>query len=102
MTKETKRVITNMKIVFEEDDRNGYIEYYAVSYLAIYGRKVHDELLWAEIRRYCDGRWRVLWEDDWQNPFFVGSLFEAKEHILTNYHRHSPHINGKSFNIEEL
>lgn len=91
-----------MTIRFEESTDNGYIEYYAISQLEIWRGKAHDELLWAEIRQTGPKEFRVVWEDDWQHPVFVESLAAAKQHILSTYSEHEPHINGTTFDIDEL
>lgn len=92
-----------MKIIFEgPDETNGYIEFFAISQLEIYKGKAYDELMWAEIRYYGPGKWRVVWEDDWQNKIWCYNLEEAKDYILKNYTNHAPFINGTAFDIEEL
>lgn len=91
-----------MTINFVEDSTNGYIEYYAISELEVYKGKAHDELLWAEIRQVGLKTFRVIWEDAWQEPHFFSSLQEAKDHIIKMYSKHHPHINGTTFNIDEL
>lgn len=91
-----------MKITFEKSTDNGYEEFFAISQLEIYKGKAHDELLWAEIRQVGDKRWRLTWEDSWQKPVFVESLIEAKEHVIKEHHKHTPHINGTTFDIDEL
>lgn len=91
-----------MTIKFEKDTANGYEEFYAVSQLEVYKGKAHDELLWAEIRQTGDAQFRVVWEDNWQHPEFFGSLAEAKDHIVKTHNKHTPHINGTTFDIDEL
>jgi hypothetical protein len=102
-----------MKITFEEGRDNGYEEYFAISQLEVYRGKAYDELMWAEIAvgeltdkifKTIDGgnTYRVMWEDDWQNPEFFSTLAECKAHILKTFHRHTPHVNGVVFDINEL
>lgn len=92
-----------MTIKFEgPDETNGYQEWYAVSQLEVWKGKAHDELLWAEIRMLTENRWRVVWEDSWQDHSFFNSFHEAKDYVARNYSTHRPHINGTSFNIDEL
>jgi hypothetical protein len=91
-----------MKIIFEKDSRNGYEEFFAISQMEIWKGKVYDELMWAEIRLVVTRLFRVVWEDAWQAPEFKTTLDEAKAFILQNYAKHTPHINGAAFSIEEL
>lgn len=95
-----------MKIEFEEDRSNGYLMYFAISKMEIWKGKVHDELIWAELTpgmyekddKQFDGI-EVVWEDDYYNPTIVNTMEQAKEHIMKNFYKHTPHINGASYNI---
>lgn len=87
-----------MKIEFEEDRNNGYLIYFAISKREIWKGKVHDELMWAEILPIIT-TFKLTWEDDYYNPIIVDTMEQAKEHIMKNFSKHTPHINGASYNI---
>jgi hypothetical protein len=93
-----------MTIKFEEGRENGYLEYFAVSYLEKYKGKTHDELLWAEITptdKKHPEHFKVIWEDDWQKPIYCTSLEEAKSVVLNNWSKHTPHNNGRVYDEDD-
>lgn len=87
-----------MKIHFEQDTTNGYEAFFAVSKNVEKGKKFYDELLWAEIMEK-DGRYTVVWEDDWQVRQSFPTLEEAKMHVMTEYPKHTARINGAEFEL---
>lgn len=92
-----------MKITFEEGRDNGYLEYFAISTLEVWKGKAHDELMWAELKpNEGFAPCTVRWEDDWKTIHSFESLDAAKDHVLKNWQKHSPHVNGMTFEIDEL
>jgi hypothetical protein len=87
-----------MKITFEQEGNS----IFAVAQNVKYKGKMCDELLYCEIwlgtLPFSVG---IRWEDDYNKPVNADTIEEAKQHILDNYSSHKPHINGKSYDIDE-
>lgn len=109
-----------MKINFVEDRTNGYLIYFAISQLEVWRGRFYDELMWAEIVQGLPiiqasippkttfqptngngGIFRVNWEDNFYDPLYFDTLEEAKNHILQNFSKHTPYINGGDYEPPE-
>lgn len=94
-------------MIFEQETYNNITSYFAIQKDVVIGNKQYDELLYAEIQRgmvrteesIYDG-WVVVWQDDWQNKIPFNTLDEAKQYVLTNYLKHTGHINGNTYEID--
>jgi hypothetical protein len=90
-----------MNFIYIEDTTNGYLEVYAVTQLEVYKGKFYDELFFAEIRPR-DGLFELRWEDDWFNKITLTSMIDVKDHIEKYYYKHTPHINGRAYDADEM
>ena len=69
---------------------------FAIEQNVMYKGKFHDELMWAEIEEVPGGM-QIRWEDDFSNPVEVESMDVAKHYMLVHKHKHTPYINGFSY-----
>ncbi|HYG02042.1 MAG TPA: hypothetical protein VD927_06320 [Chryseosolibacter sp.] len=74
--------------------------YCAIAEKEVYKGVVCEELLFAEITP-TPGGFEVRWEDDYGNPSSHKTLDDAKQYIILEQHKHSPHINGKTWTVDE-
>lgn len=93
-----------MKITFEQEDS----VLFAIAQNVHYKGKMCDEILYAEIEEVSVniplGHLSVFslrWEDCWDKDQSFTTQEEAKQYVIANYTSHKPHINGKSYDIDE-
>lgn len=81
-----------MKILFETE--GDFI--FAIAKNEMWKKKVHDELLFAEITRK-ENVWYVMWEGEYPKKEQYSSLELAMAQILRDYINHTPYSNGISY-----
>jgi hypothetical protein len=93
-----------MKITFEQEGNS----IFAVSQNVKYKGKMCDELMFAEIKEQKGDTvlgslpfFMVHWEDSYSDGVYFPFEWQAKQYVLDNYSSHKPHINGKSYEIDE-
>ena len=69
---------------------------FAIEQNVFYKGRTHDELMWAELIEVPGGI-QIRWEDEFNNPIEVESLDIARHHLLIHKHKHTPYINGFSY-----
>ncbi len=79
------------KIIFLEEDGI----YFALAQFELYKGKWCDELFYAEI----SPDFKVTWQDDWKNPVKFETLSQAQTYIRENYLKHTPHVNGRTYEV---
>lgn len=86
-------------IQFEQETNNGITSIFAIEKDVIKHGKLYDELLYAELLEK-EGKFFVVWEDNWQNKIKFDNLEEAKKYVINYYSSHTAHINGRSYEID--
>jgi hypothetical protein len=86
-----------MKLTFPKDSEG----WAAVANNAIYDGKMCDELLFASINKTPKG-FEVVWEDNFKDRDYFNELANAQQFILLSYHKHTPFVNGCTYEIEEI
>ena len=79
-------------ITFITEDRS----IFAIEQNIVKNGKFYDELFYAEITDFNT----VIWQDNWKEILEFKTLEEAKQHILDNYTKHTPHKNGGEYDID--
>lgn len=87
-----------MNILFEQDNEDSI---FVVAKNEVYRKKVHDELLFAEIKIKGPHLFVLAWEDSYPKQANFSHLDAAKADVLRNYTSHKPYSNGSNYEIEE-
>lgn len=82
-----------------KSEENGYLAYYAVSQDVVYQNKLHEEILWCEMKVLDDGRIQIRWEDSWSKPEYQPDLPSAKVYVSRHFLRHKGHENGRAYDV---
>jgi hypothetical protein len=85
-----------MKIEFVKDSD---LLWCAISTDEVYKGKVCSELFWAEIEVYSD-HFIVVYEDSYREKHKFNTMEDAQQSILLEYRKHTPHINGATYETE--
>jgi hypothetical protein len=85
-----------MKIEFYYDSHR---EWYAISLNEIYNGFLCEEIHWATVISKHKKYW-LRYEDSFGTGTPFDTLEDAKAHVLVNYERHTPLINGKSVEVD--
>jgi hypothetical protein len=84
-----------MKIIFVQENK----ELIALSLNEILNGFHNEEMHWATISGKHK-KFFLRWEDNYSNQLVFPTLEDAKAHVLVNYERHTPLINGKSVEVD--
>lgn len=86
-----------MKIIFNKEPD---CTLSCLSFDVVWKGMLVDELYWADISKAL-GNFMVRWNDDYRNPVHCDSEESAKQHVIDNYLRHTPHINGRQYELRK-
>jgi len=86
-----------MTILFEQEGES----IFAIAKNEVYRKRVHDELLYAEIKIKAPHLFVVAYEDSYPKEVNFSNLDGAKAEILRNWSSHKPYSNGSNYEIEE-
>jgi hypothetical protein len=64
-----------------------------------YNGQMCDELLYASIDKTSKG-YCVRWEDSYSERHDFDTLEDAQQLILLSYFKHTPHVNGNTYDLE--
>lgn len=84
-----------MTIIFN-DEPDGSIS--ALSFDAVWKGFLNDELYWSDVSKALGG-WMVRWNDSYNETLHFETLERAKNHIIENYSKHTPHLNGRRYEL---
>lgn len=70
----------------------------ALSFNVVWKGKYTEELYWADISKAL-GSFMVRWNDRYDQPVHCDSEDLAKQHVIENYMKHCPHINGRQYEL---
>ena len=81
----------NSKLTFVQEG----LTVYGIQNDVVYKGRLHDELLYCEIE--ADGTLR--WEDSYNTPVKNSSVELAKQVASKTFFKHTPHSNGRSYEL---
>jgi hypothetical protein len=66
----------------------------------VYQGMMHEELYYCDIDKAVKG-YTVRWQDDYSNGVDFAELGDAKQYVVLEYYKHTPHSNGTKWEIED-
>ena len=83
-----------MKFIRENDT------YFGVLQNEVYNNRVCEELLYCEITKTAKG-WELAWEDKFSEKHYFQEIRDAQQYAILVYPKRTPHVNGKTWEINE-
>ncbi len=83
-----------MRFTYAKEDGS----YFALAQDQIFKGFRYDEMQFAEINKSL-GSWMVRWEDSYKDTYHFDTLIEAQNYIEKEYIRHTPHSNGRKYEL---